>query len=135
MPFLAAIARQLGLAGCVLLATLAIYEGIPLLREVPGIGPVFAGRVANAAAAARQGYVLEAERDAIAAELRERERQASAASMALEEHRRRLAASQEAQRALADKLELEIAQHEKELDAAGRACRLDDADLDWLLKP
>lgn len=81
---------------------------------------------------ALSGYVLRTERDALASRLAEERRRAIAASQALEEHRKRLSASREAEKQASEKLEAEITENEKLLEAAGRACRLDDADIRWL---
>lgn len=142
MPFLSTVIRQIGLLGCVTLGLLGYYEGIPFIRDIPLIGSIpligeiAMGRVETVASRARadakQGYVLEVEKLAAEATAQEMQRQAVAAAQTLEEHRRRLASAQLEERALAAKLELEISQHEKELDAAGRACRLDKSDLDWV---
>lgn len=82
--------------------------------------------------AAREGYVLLAERTTAEAQAAEMLRQRDAAAQALEEHRKRLASAQAAEAAAHDKLETEIAANEQKLDALGRACRFDDADVDFL---
>lgn len=145
MTILATIFRLLGLPACIFLGMLLFYEGlpgaarVPLLTSIPVIGDLTAGRVAvqraEAAEAARLEYVALAETAAKAAELEERERQQKAAAISLEDYRRRLATARANESATADRLEQEIARHETELDSTGRACRIDDADIDWLLKP
>lgn len=140
-----AILRSLGLPACIVIGLLLFYEGfpgadrIPFLTSIPVIGDLTTGRVATerakAAADARRTYVDAMEKVALAAQLAERERHERAGAIALEDYRKRLAASQAAEQAISDQLESEIATHERELDAAGRACRADDADIDWLRKP
>lgn len=145
MMILGSIIRAIGLPACLVVGLLFFYEGIPgasrvpFLTSVPVIGDLTTGRVATerakAAADARRAYVDTMEKATLAAQLAERERQDRAGAIALEEYRKRLAASQAAEQAASDKLESEIAENENALEAAGRACRLDDADLLWLRKP
>jgi uncharacterized lipoprotein YmbA len=81
---------------------------------------------------ARQGFVVTAERDALAARLDEEHRQRLAAETAADWLRIELA-GQEAQAAIeAEKTEQEIADYEKKLADAGRSCFLDDTDLEFL---
>lgn len=87
------------------------------------------------AAAARRGYVLTVERDAAEAELAEARRQLKVASEARDRFALGLAQAQAASAVRSEKLESEIADHEKKLAEAGRACRLDRPDLDWLRRP
>lgn len=82
--------------------------------------------------AAREGYALLAEKTTAEAQAAEMLRQRDAAAQALEEHRKRLASAQAAEAAARNKLETEISENEQTLDALGRACRLDDADVDFL---
>lgn len=84
---------------------------------------------------ALSGYVLKSEKDSLAAQLAEERRRALAASQALEEHRKRLSASQRAEKEAAEKLESEISENERLLEESGRACRLDQRDLDFLMRP
>ncbi|MGO6707586.1 hypothetical protein [Rhizobium johnstonii] len=121
---------------------LGYYEGVPGLRNIPFAGKIpvvrefIVGRVelerGKAADAAREGYVLLAEKTAAEAQVVEMERQRNAAAQASEEHRKRLEASQAAEQSAKDTLEQEISAHEKALDAAGSNCRLTDADVRWL---
>lgn len=84
---------------------------------------------------ARRGYVVLSEKIAAEAEAAELRRQRDASSQSLEEHRKRLAVAQASEEQANGRLEKEIAQNEIALDAAGRSCRVDPADLQWLLKP
>ncbi|MEI5680452.1 hypothetical protein G6N74_28500 [Mesorhizobium sp. CGMCC 1.15528] len=83
-------------------------------------------------AQARAGFVLTAERDALAARLNEEQRQRKASDAALSMLRNELDKQQESELAASERLELEIADYEKKLADAGRSCRLDDSDTDWL---
>lgn len=84
MTILVAILRALGIPLCIFLGMLGYYEGVPVLRNIPYIGviPVIGelatGRVATesaqAATAARAGYVQLSEITALKAQL-DRERQ------------------------------------------------------------
>lgn len=82
---------------------------------------------------ARAGYVLLAEKTAAEAQAAEMERQRNAAAWANEEHRKRLDASQAAEQAAKDTLELEISNYERILSAKNRQCVLDRGDVDFLL--
>jgi uncharacterized protein YlxW (UPF0749 family) len=83
---------------------------------------------------ARRGYVILAEKTALASQLAEERRQRLAGAQALEEHRKRLAVSLASEDQANARLEKEIAENEKAVDAAGRACRADDADLDFFMR-
>lgn len=146
MTILASILRLLGLPACIFLGMLFVYEGlpgasrVPFLTSVPIIGDLTAGRVAiksgEAAANARREFVDLAEKTALSAEKAERERQQKAAAIAAEDYRRRLEAARAAEAATTDRLEQEIAAHERELKAFGHSCSvIDDADRQWLLQP
>ena len=108
MPFVAMLVRQLGAIGCIVLGMLAFYEGVPALRDIPGVASIpmvrelIAGRVATVAAdaaeRARAGLVALAElaaaqarADKLAAEL------AANARLADEARRQAVAARIEAQ--------------------------------------
>ncbi len=118
------------LAGMALSAILLLffYEGLHL----PLLGQVINGRVANAAAAAREGYVQLAEKTTAEARAAELERQRNAASQALEEARKRQAADDAAQQAKDAQTDIEIADYEKKLAAANRQCLADPADVQFL---
>ncbi|WP_245494998.1 hypothetical protein [Rhizobium ruizarguesonis] len=134
--------QAIGTVGMTIIIMLGYYEGVPGLRDIPFAGKIpvvrefIVGRVelerGKAADAAREGYVLLAEKTAAEAQVVEMERQRNAAAQASEEHRKRLEASQAAEQAAKDTLEQEISAHEKALDAAGNNCRLTDADVRWL---
>jgi hypothetical protein len=82
--------------------------------------------------AARAGFVLESERDALVARLAETERQRVAAEMAAGLLRAELDKQYEAEQAAADKLEQARKDYEQSLVDAGRACYLNDGDIQWL---
>lgn len=122
-PVLARLAAPLAFAGGVALALAgaALWD---CLVDDPAV-----------AAAARRGYVLTVERDAAEAELAETRRQLTVAREARDRFAIGLAQAQAASAAHAEKLETEIAAYETELVAAGRACRLDRDDVEWLHRP
>lgn len=142
MIALAAIVRVVGLPASLVIGLLLFYEGVPFLRDipfadrVPVLGQLVAGRVATeraeAAADANRTLVSAVEKAALAAQLAERERQRVIGAIALEDYRKRLVAVQADEQQASQQLETEILKHEKELVAAGRACRVDDADIEWL---
>lgn len=128
----------------VITATLffAFYEGAPTgpLSRLPFVGPIVervsGGRVDRVRLAAieeaRRGFVLEADKRAAEAELAEVRRQLGAASAARERFATALAETRLAAAARLETLETEIADYEHRLAAAGRLCRLDRGDIDWL---
>lgn len=73
------------------------------------------------------GYVLKAEKDAIAAQLTEERRRALAAKQAAEEFRKRYTALSEANRANHERAEKAIAD-----DTSDDGARVDPGDLEWL---
>ncbi|CCM77136.1 hypothetical protein [Rhizobium mesoamericanum] len=79
------------------------------------------------------GYVLLSEKTAAEAKAAEIERQRDAASQALDEHRKRLAAAEASQQAAKDTLESEIKAYELQLSEKNRACLADAADRDFIL--
>lgn len=144
MNILATIIRVIGQPSCLVVGLLFFYEGIPgassipFLTSIPVIGDLTTGRVATerakAASDARRIYVDAMEKTALAAQLAERERQQAIGAIVVEEYRKRLAAAQSAEQAASDQLEKEISDNEKALEAAGRACRADQSDLDFILR-
>jgi hypothetical protein len=109
--------------GAGVLAGLAIYHLYALTIGYP-----------SAAREARAGYVLLAEKTTAEAKAAEMERQRNAAAQATEEHRKRLEAAQTAEQAAKDTLETEIQSYELQLGQKNRACLLDRADRDFLLR-
>lgn len=85
--------------------------------------------------AARQGYVVLAEKAAAEAELTETRRQLAVTVAARDRYQLGLAQAQRLSADRAEQLESEIADYERKLDAAGRACRLDGADIEWVRRP
>ncbi|MBX5269646.1 hypothetical protein HJB99_13320 [Rhizobium sp. NLR17b] len=88
----------------------------------------------SAARQARAGYVLMSEKTAADARAAEMERQRNAASLASEEHRKRLMAAEATEQAASDTLETEIQSYERQLSQKNRACAVTAADRDWLLR-
>lgn len=113
---------------------LVFYEGLPLgpLRDVPVLGDFVQGRVEAERERAREGYVREARLLAAEARLAEKQRQLDAGRKAAEGFAALLAEARarEAGQAAIDLAE--DAEYEALLEAAGRSCRLDQSDIDWL---
>lgn len=84
---------------------------------------------------ARRGYVDRAELRAEKAARAEAERQLAAVARARDGYRLALAAADARNAADVERIEREIADHETRLEAAGRSCRLDPADIEWLRQP
>jgi hypothetical protein len=82
--------------------------------------------------AARAGFVVESERDALAARVAETERQRAAAEAAAGMLRNELDKQYDAEQAASDKLEQARKDYEQKLEDAGRACYLNDEDIQWL---
>lgn len=82
--------------------------------------------------AARKGFVIEAERDALLARIEEIERQRIAAEMARVGLEYELAEMERNAAAQAELAEKEIEEYEKILADEGRSCYLNDADTHWL---
>lgn len=131
------ILRQLGITGCVVLALLGFYEGVPGLRDIPFVDrlPLFrefiVGRVkleaAKAAAAATERMVERSEMKAAQARADTLERQIIFMRMmmdaALKQEERERAARNDAER----KLEARIAE-----DTGDDGCTWTDRDIEWL---
>ncbi len=84
---------------------------------------------------ARQGYVLEAQKTALEAQIAERDRQIKAGKYVISAYQEQLSNARAAETARAEQSEQEIAAYETRLADEGRACLLDNADRIWLLKP
>ena len=87
------------------------------------------------ARAARADYVHISEKAALEAELNLQLVLRQSAEEASDKYAKILKAARLEEAARADALEKEIADYEAKLDAAGRSCRLDQSDIDWLSKP
>ncbi|MBX5238613.1 hypothetical protein [Rhizobium sp. NLR22b] len=123
-------------------SVLVWFAGSKIGRLILGIGIIaffiFSFRVwlawhdASLVKQATAQMVTKFERDAIAAQLAKERRDAAAAAQSLEEHRKRLDAALKSEDAAAERREAEIADYEKRLREAGRACLLDADDIKWL---
>lgn len=131
---LACLAGTLLTAAVSILLTIVWFEGVPILRDIPLVGRIARGEIARRLETALSAYVLRSEKAALEARLRETERQRDGAAVALEELRRRRQADAEQDAADEARREREILDHEQALAAAGRSCRLDQRDLDFLLR-
>lgn len=90
---------------------------------------------ARVAEEARRGYVTLVEKTALENKLKEAKRQRNEASLALEEHRRRLAAAERLDAQQSEEREQEIMAYEIRLSQANRQCLLDRDDIDFLRRP
>jgi uncharacterized membrane protein len=84
-------------------------------------------------ATTREGYVELAEKDAAEAKTAEVRRQLNAASLSLTEMSKRQQADEMAQHAQQAQNDLDIADYEKRLQAANRACTVDSDDSAFIL--
>ncbi|KQV83219.1 hypothetical protein ASC90_21745 [Rhizobium sp. Root1220] len=109
-----------------LLSPLGKFAGIALIVVAVFLG--FRVWLSSHDKAVLSGYVLLAEKTAAEAKATEMERQRNAASQALDEHRKRLAAAEASEQAAKDTLEQEIRANELILSEKNRACLIDDAD-------
>jgi len=113
-------------AGIMLAACLVWYEGLPWVLD---------GRVDYVRRAAAADIVSRAELAAAEAEAGELRRQIEAGRKAVASYASQLAIARAAQTQAEQTREQEIATYEQRLETAGRSCRLDADDLDWLRKP
>jgi hypothetical protein len=145
MSVLALILRTLGLPVCIIIVLLGYYEGVPVLRDIPFadripvVRELITGRVATesakAAAAARTGYVLEAEKTAAEAKSAKLERERKADQIVIDAYQAQLMNRLTLEALQNEQHEQEIADYEKKLSAAGRSCHVTDADRSFLLNP
>ncbi len=145
MTIFIAILRALGIPLCIFLFMLGYYEGVPVLRDIPFVDQIpvvrelIAGRVpterVRAADAARSGYVLEAEKKAAEARAAKMEKDRAAAQKVIDAYQVQLMNRQTLDALENEQHEQEIADCEKKLSAAGRACHVTDADRGFLLDP
>lgn len=88
--------------------------------------------VPNAAHAAREGYVLLAEKTTAEAKATELERQRNAAEVALADNQTRHAADEAFNQQMQAQTDKELSEYEAKLVAANRQCLLDSSDRVWL---
>lgn len=114
-------------AGCAIgiLLSAIYFNGVPVLKDLPYIGAVFEGQ-------AKKGLVPEFQAAALRAERDELRRQGRANALVIEAYQVQLRNARAAEAAQIEKSEQEIADYEKKLAAAGRACLLDRDDLQFL---
>lgn len=117
-----------GVVGAIgmLLIMMVIYEGIPWILD---------GRVDVVRREAAAGMVHVSELAAAQARADELRRQVEAGRKTNENFAAQLAVARRLNAEAEQKQEQEISDYEAKLVAAGRSCRLDAGDLDWLRKP
>lgn len=101
------------------------YNGVPLLKDIPYVGSIFEGQ-------AKKGLVPEFQVKALQAQLAEEARQRQAGQFVIDAYQEQLRNVRAAEAAQVEKSEQEIANYEKRLAEAGRACLLDSADIEFL---
>jgi hypothetical protein len=84
---------------------------------------------------ARRGYVAEARATAAEAKAAKIERERKADQIVIDAYQVQLKNARAAEVEKVEQHEQEIADYESKLSAAGRSCRIDGDDRDWLLKP
>lgn len=132
---------RIGLLVLAFAGIIIFYEGVPIgpLGMIPFVGPLLEnvtdGRVDRERKRALEGYVLRSELDAEKAKAAKEAGRRLAAEHALAAYTRRVADELAEDALQQERLEQEIADNEKLLAARGRACVLDDADIDFLRKP
>ncbi|UWF58018.1 hypothetical protein [Brucella sp. 2716] len=114
----------LGVAAGIVIGSV-YYNGIPVLKDLPIVGFLFDGQ-------AKKGLVPEFQAAALRAEIDELRRQGRANALVIEAYQVQLRNARAAEAAQIEKSEQEIADYEKKLAAAGRACLLDRDDLQFL---
>jgi predicted ATPase with chaperone activity len=134
-----AVIRALGVPLCIFLVMLAYYEGVPVLRDIPFadripvVRELIAGRVpterAKAAAAAREGYVVEARATAAEAKAAELQRQVNAGQLVISSYQEIAKNDRTRDEQMAADTETRIRDYEKLLRAAGRRCDLNADDI------
>lgn len=130
------VALLTALAGLVVVCGVVLhYEGLPIgpLRYIPGIHYLFPeGKIERVKREAVDGLVQRSELTAALARVAETERQLASASIAAARYATlaQVAAAREADQIEADAIE--DANYEKRLAEAGKSCRLDQSDLDYI---
>jgi hypothetical protein len=142
MTMFAFILRTLGLPLCIFIGMLGYYEGVPVLRDIPYadripvVRELITGRVATesakAATAARQSYVLLAEKTAAEAKANELQRQVNAGQIVISSYQEIAKNAKASEQAATDAAEIRIKDYETKLSANGKSCPLTGDDIDWM---
>lgn len=144
MTILTTIIRTIGLPACAILLLLAYYEGVPGLRDIPFadqipvVRELITGRVATesakAAEAARKGYVQEARATAAEAKAAELQRQLDAGAIVISSYQEIAKNVRAAEEQAETEVETRIKENEKKLSDEGKDWRLDQSDIDFILR-
>ncbi|WP_273794312.1 hypothetical protein [Brucella intermedia] len=101
------------------------FNGVPVLKDLPAIGFLFEGQ-------AKKDLVPRFELAAARAERDELQRQLNVSAFVTSAYQKQLRNVWAADAARAEKTEQEIADYERKLAEAGRACLLDRDDIEFL---
>jgi hypothetical protein len=101
------------------------FNGVPILKDLPAVGFLFEGQVKKGLVPLFELAAARAERDELQRQLKVSEFVAAA----YQEQIRNVWATESAR---TEKTEQEIADYERKLAEAGRACLLDDDDIEFL---
>lgn len=101
------------------------FNGVPVLKDLPAVGFLFEGQ-------AKKGLVPQFELAAARAERDELQRQLKASEFVTAAYQEQIRNVWATEAARTEKTEQEIADYERKLAEAGRACLLDDDDIEFL---
>ena len=103
----------------------AYYNGVPVLKDLPAVGILFEGQ-------AKKGLVPQFELSAARAERDELQRQLKVSEFVTTAYQEQIRNVWATEAARTEKTEQEIAEYERKLAEAGRACLLDNDDIEFL---
>lgn len=103
----------------------AYFNGVPVLKDLPVVGFLFEGQ-------AKKGLVPQFELAAARAERGELQRQLKVSEFVTVAYQEQIRNVWTAEAARTEKTEQEIAEYERKLAEAGRACLLDNDDIEFL---
>lgn len=114
----------LGIVAGVALSSI-YFNGVPVLKDLPAVGFLFEGQ-------AKKGLVPHFELAAARAERDELQRQLKVSEFVTAAYQEQIRNVWAADAARTEKTEREIADYERKLAEAGRACLLDNDDIEFL---
>ncbi|MBE0563598.1 MAG: hypothetical protein IH622_22660 [Ochrobactrum anthropi] len=114
----------LGVVGGIVLGSF-YFNGVPVLKNLPAVGFLFEGQ-------AKKGLAPQFELAAARAERDELQRQLKASEFVTAAYQEQIRNVWVSEAARTEKIEQEIADYERKLAEAGRACLLDNDDIEFL---